>query len=279
MGRGKYYHRWRKIGEGLEAAIYRENWAAKLAYAVGLQGRLAIDRRELRLAQPLPVALRLAIISDLHAGPLTDARLFMQVAKAVEGFAPHLILLGGDYVSLHARHIVTLLPALRKMTASHGIFGVYGNHDLWLDGEHIGRQLSEAGVAMLVNENRRLPAPFDMVSVCGLDEPGVGEPDALAAFAGAEAVRLLLMHSPLGLRRLRGQRFDLALCGHTHGGQIALPGGHPVLLPPGSGERRHASGYFALAPGQTLLTSRGIGMSDLPLRLFAPSEVHLLTLR
>jgi predicted MPP superfamily phosphohydrolase len=81
------------------------------------------------------------------------------------------------------------------------------------------------------------------------------------------------MHAPSGLLDLGGERFEVALCGHTHGGQIALPGGTPLLVPHGALSRRYARGQFRLAPGQTLVVSVGVGCVVLPLRLFAPPEV------
>lgn len=277
MGRGKYYGKWRRAGEEMEAAFYQQGWAARIAYALKLQGGLHIDRRDFYL--PLPVTrgfhCKLAFISDLHAGPLTDVRLLEQAFAAIAAFAPDVILFGGDYVSLHARHMQDLVGPLGLLNPATPKFAVMGNHDLWLDDEHIARCLQDAGVQVLVNQNARLPAPFDAISICGMDEPGVGMPDAGQTFAGAGEVRLLLMHSPLGLKHVAGHDFQIAFCGHTHGGQIAAPGGMPLVLPPGSGERRYARGLFVLPDGRQLLTSRGIGMSDLPIRLFAPSEVHL----
>ena len=97
-------------------------------------------------------------------------------------------------------------------------------------------------------------------------------------FKDAATHRLVVMHSPLGMKHLYGHEFDVAFCGHTHGGQVALPNGKPIILPMGSGERRFSNGHFQLAAGGELLVSRGIGMSDIPIRLFAPSEVHLCTI-
>lgn len=275
MGRGKYYTWWRRAGEKLEALLYQENWAARLAYACKLQGKLHIDRRDFYLPVAAGFKCKLAFISDLHAGPLSDPRLLEQAFSAIAAFAPDIVLFGGDYVSLHARHMQHLHMPLRLLNPSTPKFAVMGNHDLWLDDAHIVNYLQDAGIEVLVNQNRRLPAPFAEISICGMDEPGVGMPDAEQTFAGAGNVRLLLMHSPLGLKHVEKHDFHVAFCGHTHGGQIATPGGKPLILPPGSGERRFAQGLFAL-PGQgLLLTSRGIGMSDLPVRLFASSEVHL----
>jgi predicted MPP superfamily phosphohydrolase len=88
---------------------------------------------------------------------------------------------------------------------------------------------------------------------------------------------MVLMHSPLGLRYLDATPFHVAFCGHTHGGQVAMPSGTPIVVPRGSGDRRYArAGLFSVNGGQ-LLVSRGLGMSHLPLRIFAPSEVHLCT--
>ena len=275
MGRGKYYTWWRKLGERVEAGFYQENWASRMAYGMGLQGQLHIDRRDFKLPLPKGKKLKLAFISDLHAGPLTDPRIFELAFTAIREFAPDLILFGGDFVSLHERHMLQLMPSLALLPANIPKFAVMGNHDLWLDDQYIARELGRAGIQLLVNQHNSLPAPFDCVSICGLDEPGVGSPDAAAIFAGANPVRLVLMHSPLGLEHIQAFDFHIAFCGHTHGGQIATPSGRALVLPPGSGERRYANGLFALPGGRYLLTSRGIGMSDLPLRLFARSEVHL----
>ncbi len=156
---------------------------------------------------------------------------------------------------------------------------MFGNHDLWLDDAFIQARLEAAGVHMLFNESVRLAPPYVELHVCGLDEPGVGQPDARHTFNDAGPRRLLLMHSPLGLRHMQAYPFDLAFCGHTHSGQIARPSGRAIVLPSGSGERLFANGYFELAEGGRLVTSRGIGMSDLPIRLFSPSEVHLYTIQ
>ncbi|WP_232520253.1 metallophosphoesterase [Ralstonia solanacearum] len=281
MGRGNYYTWWRKAGEAAEAFFYASGWAARGAYALGLQGRLRVDRREvhLPLRKPLAEPLRVAFASDFHAGPLTDPRLLDAVVRTIDAFAPHILLLGGDFVSLHHRHVSSLAARLGELRVPAGMFGVYGNHDLWVDDAFVRAELEAAGVRMLVNESVRLPAPFDELFLCGLDEPGVGQPDPVPTFRDAGPRRILLMHSPLGLRRVRGFPFDLAFCGHTHGGQIALPWGRPIVLPSGSGERRFANGHFMFPEGARLVTSRGIGMSDVPVRLFAPSEVHLYTVR
>lgn len=70
----------------------------------------------------------------------------------------------------------------------------------------------------------------------------------------------------------------VAFCGHTHGGQVATPSGWPIVLPHGAGARDLARGGVFERNGGQLLVSRGVGLSDVPVRLFAPSEVHLCTM-
>ncbi len=74
------------------------------------------------------------------------------------------------------------------------------------------------------------------------------------------------------LLTIRDERFDLGLCGHTHGGHIALPGGVPIIVP-GPMSRRFAPGRFDLANGRTLIVSRGVGATESPIRWNAAPDV------
>ncbi|HET7373136.1 MAG TPA: hypothetical protein VFJ20_07105, partial [Gemmatimonadaceae bacterium] len=120
-------------------------------------------------------------------------------------------------------------------------------------------------------------------AICGLEDATRGEPRADHALDAAVDTRIVLMHSPEGLHAIGDREFDLAFCGHTHGGQIALPWGTPVVVPPGHFNRRFTKGRFDLARdngsesrgARALLVSSGVGCSTIPVRLFAAPEVHL----
>jgi predicted MPP superfamily phosphohydrolase len=114
--------------------------------------------------------------------------------------------------------------------------------------------------------------------VVGLDEPWTGRPDVVRAFAAAGDARLTvaLAHAPEAYRFLRGRGARLFLCGHTHGGQVALPSQRPLLVH-GPYGRRWPAGLYAL-PDLHLFVSRGLGAVELPLRLHAPPDVALFTL-
>jgi predicted MPP superfamily phosphohydrolase len=268
----------RRWAEGIQGRLYGSGRVARAAYALGLQGRLNVDHRAFSYGEATGrPPLRVAFVSDLHAGPLTDPRLLRAAIRGIADAAPDLVLMGGDCVSLHHSEVARLTSLLSGLEPSLGIFAVVGNHDLWQDDVAISRALSEAGVRLLVNEEHRLPAPYSHVVVYGMDEPGTGNPQAPATELGSGDIRLVLMHSPHGLSYLQGATFHVAFCGHTHGGQVALPSGEPIVLPRGSGDRRQARGGLFEVRGGQLLVSRGLGMSYVPVRLFAPSEIHICT--
>ncbi len=259
---------------------YRGGWAAWLARRFFLHGTICVRRHEARIGRwKQGPSLRIVFASDFHAGPVTHPELLNEASRAIAGAKPDLLLLGGDFISPFAQYIDGLAGRLAQIDAPLGKFAVLGNHDLIADDEYIIERLATAGVRTLVNENVRLPAPYDDLYLVGLDDFTDGFPDAEAALRGADGVRIVVMHSPEGLLALRGHRFELAFCGHTHGGQVALPGGVPIMMPGGPLNRTYAHGTHQLRDFEdaTLIVSRGIGCSSLPVRLFAPPEVHICT--
>ncbi|HEX4934705.1 MAG TPA: hypothetical protein VFV33_16055, partial [Gemmatimonadaceae bacterium] len=143
----------------------------------------------------------------------------------------------------------------------------------------VAEALRQAGVRMLVNERQRLPAPHDDVTILGFDDPIRGEPKG-ELLAGMDGVRVLLMHAPDGLLAVGDEAFDVALCGHTHGGQIVVPGGAIPYLPHGELSRSYPGGSYRVGEDErgTLIVSRGVGCSTVPVRLLCQAEVHLITL-
>lgn len=282
FGRARRLSLARRCSEIALDATYSDGWAARLTHRFGLHGRLEVSETTFTLPhwrgwKPM----RVAFASDFHAGPTTHPKLLDDACHAIEAVRPEMILLGGDFVSYHGRHVDPLARRLACIEAPLGKFAVLGNHDLLADDEYLVDQLGEAGVRVLVNESVRFGEPYEGLVLCGVDDPVQGEMDAARAFRGAtpDESRLLLMHAPQGLLDMREETFDLALCGHTHGGQVAMPNGMPIRMPGPRINRRYSRGRFTLRGGAQLLVSRGIGCSQLPVRLFAEPEIHVLTLR
>jgi uncharacterized protein len=271
----------RRFWERLQGLLTPLDWPAVLAERLGASTEIRLQRESLATTQPLGTSseIRVAFASDFHAGPTTSDRVLDQAAILLAAASPDVLLLGGDFVSISPEYVRRVSDRLASIPAPAGKFAVLGNHDYWAGGRHIIHSLERADVEVLTNRNRRLSPPFHQVTVCGLDDDIAGYPDAEAAFAGATETRLLLMHSPSGLLDVGARLFTVAFAGHTHGGQIALPGGYPLYVPQGRLCRRYCAGRFDIAEQGVLLVSRGIGCSTLPVRWNAPSEVHLCSIR
>jgi predicted MPP superfamily phosphohydrolase len=285
FGRALHLPLRKKLAEVFWDTLYVGGWPSRLARPIGLQGRFGVATHHFPLPgrEPGRPPLRVAFASDFHASPATAPSLVADACRALAEARPDLLLLGGDFVSFHARHIGALARGLAAVPAPLGKLAVLGNHDLVGDDAYIVRQLAAAGVRTLVNGNARLPAPHDDVWVCGLDDYGQGTPDGDAAFAGADGVRLLLMHSPDGLAAAGERRWAVGFCGHVHGGQFLLPGGRILITHRTPYSKRYIRGGVVEVPApgggtRPLLVSRGIGQGNLPLRRGADPQVHVVTL-
>ncbi len=234
-----------------------------------------------------PSGLRILHLTDLHRSSIVPDRFLARHLARGMALEPHLVVLTGDYVTAaHSRWIDGLGDVLRALRAPLGVFAVPGNHDggAWAGG-HGGspeltpmtRELESAGIAVLVNERITLVhggVPFD---VAGLGDLWAGMFDPAATFAGAGAGRfcLTLTHNPDTLMDLVEYPADLLLCGHTHGGQVRVPGLGAPILP--VEQRRFDQGWFDLGAGRQAFVNRGLGMLR-RVRFRCRPEMALLTI-
>lgn len=248
---------------------------------LGASVDVTVEQHEVSVSSSLGASdvLRIKFASDFHAGPSTPQKAIDNALEQLARLDADVLLLGGDFVSLRAEYARELARRLAAIPAPLGRYAVLGNHDHWSDAEAVTACLEEAGITVLTNCSVQLPDPFADVSICGLDDHTSGAPDADAAFAGAGSTRILLMHAPSNLLDVGDRAFAVAMCGHTHGGQIAMPGGTPLKVAHGPLSRRYNAGRFDLDDGRVLLVSRGIGCSTVPVRLNSPPAVMMCTVR
>jgi predicted MPP superfamily phosphohydrolase len=271
---------WRNIWDRAYGALTPWDWPALLAWTLYPKGDIKVEEQTVRV--PIRLAegacLRIAFASDFHAGPATPWPLIEAAVARLAGLEPDLLLLGGDFVDIDSAQAGRLASLLATVDARYGRFAVLGNHDHWAGAPTVVKYLQQAGIEMLTNRAINLPFPFDGISVCGLDDYTAGEPDVTEAFAEARGVRVVLMHAPSGLLDIGHEAFDVAICGHTHGGQITLPSGRPLVVGHGPLSRQYNAGRYSLSGNRTLLVSRGVGCGTLPIRWNAPSAVLLCTI-
>ncbi|MBW2735933.1 MAG: metallophosphoesterase [Deltaproteobacteria bacterium] len=175
----------------------------------------------------------------------------------------------GDYLPA-MRELSQLMPFLR---CPLGVFGVLGNHDFI---EQVPL-LEHLGVTMLVNESRAIERGGDTIHLVGVDDPHFYHTDDLRRACvdlPDDAFAIGLVHSPeLAGQAARMQRLALYLCGHTHGGQLCLPGGRALYLNARC-PRRLCAGRWRVGD-LAGYTSRGTGSSGMPARFNCPPEVAL----
>jgi predicted MPP superfamily phosphohydrolase len=276
--------------ESVLRVLYAGGWPAKVWRFFPGATRVRLERHELTVGrEPGRPPLTLAFGSDFHLGPTTAKQTLDNAFALLREARPDVLLLGGDYVFLGATQSrvrelndrVATVPADLKIA-------VLGNHDFWARPARLEVALSAAGTITLVNEALRLPPPHDDVGVAGLDDPftSLDEGDfasrqaavdqALEKIADAR-VRIVLCHSPDGLSWVRGRGVHLLLCGHTHGGHVALPGYRPLYVPSPVG-KTYPYGRHEV-DGTTLFVSRGVGGSIVPFRTWAPPDVATFVVR
>jgi predicted MPP superfamily phosphohydrolase len=279
MRRARDYSLGRHIVEQLLLRAFERRWLANLHYERGWHRPLRVWTETVRvpLLSALP-PLRIAFASDFHAGLMTHPEVLAAACQTMAELQPDLLLLGGDYVSWDQRFIADLAPLIGAVPAPYGRYAVIGNHDVWADDVPIRRSLERHGCQVLVNAAARLPPPYDMIEVYGMDDPTAGQPLAPKHLPEASSCRLLLVHSPEGLGVISAEHYHVGFAGHTHGGQFVLPSGYPFALLPGSYSHRYAAGRYQLDPDRIFFVSRGVGYGDIPLRWNAPADILVCTL-
>jgi len=172
------------------------------------------------------------------------------------------------------------VPPLQGLAAPLGAYAVPGNHDRHLGKERMARFLAENGVELLVNRSVRLEKNGRHFWLIGLDDPLTANPDLTRAMATVPPgdLKILLVHAPDFAPRAAHAGIQLQLSGHSHGGQVRLPGIGALYCPP-LGRAYPLSLREVPGSGTLVYTNRGLGTTGVPFRLFCPPEVAVLTLR
>ncbi|MFN8457714.1 MAG: metallophosphoesterase [Anaerolineae bacterium] len=212
-------------------------------------------------------------LSDFHLYPHTKIELIQQAIELANSLKPDLAVFTGDYVLETAGSIFELAPVLATLNPRYGHWAILGNHDLWTDAAMVRAGLEKAGIPVLVNKGVPIQVGRERMYVAGIDDGWSGRPDLPAALANwpSDAPVILLAHEPdLADAFAPDERISLQLSGHSHGGQVRVPGlGAPIL--PYLGQK-YDRGLHRV--NQTwVYTNRGIGVINPPIRINCPPEI------
>jgi len=251
--------------------------AMSVPYSFLLSHQLTLSEGTIRLAG-LPQAfdgLRVLLISDIHAGPFVSRRCLEQTLGRLQALEPDVIVLAGDLTTSRVVEFSQNEQAFRALSAPLGVYAVLGNHDHYTgEAGRLTELIEQAGIQVLHNRSIGLKRGQATLSLAGVDDALMGTPDITEALIGTQSPVILVSHNPDLFFDAAKQGVALMLSGHTHGGQIRIPG-HGVLVRQSKyrlDEGRYRSG------ATELVVSRGLGAVGLPWRAACPPEAVLLRL-
>jgi predicted MPP superfamily phosphohydrolase len=216
--------------------------------------------------------LRIGLLTDVHHSQMVPVEDVVRAASLMMAERPDLIVLGGDYVTWGDRsYVIPCSEALAGLSAPFGVYAVVGNHD---DDRDMPAALISHGYEVLRDARTTVRVRGEQLDLVGLRFWTRRERDIARLIRGAGTTVILLAHDPRRLDEAASLRIPLVLSGHTHGGQVVLPGigalaarKFPVVA---GAARRNETAIFV---------SRGVGTVYVPYRLNCPPDVSVLTLR
>jgi hypothetical protein len=239
-----------------------------------------LRRRSLHLPA-LPAAwdgLRILQISDVHAGPYMGVERMARLRDHALGLNPDLIVFTGDQMDRRDSDAELFAAGFTGIDAPLGVWGILGNHDHFIDPARSEWALRAAGIEPLVNRGVTFERDGASLALVGVDDLGATRargPDFAVLGSFPTSFRICLCHQPQGWHQAAAAGAHLTLAGHTHGGQIALTG---RTLNPARLSTRYIAGPYRRDEA-FLYVSRGVGVGAVPVRVGAPPEIDLLTLR
>lgn len=227
---------------------------------------------------------RIAQLSDIHVGDLMDEKMFARVIKVVSEQNPDVLVITGDFVSRPEKEKLKVLNAISLISPKIPVLVVFGNHDYWYGMQDIRQTLEDNQAKILINQTYIIKRGNARLCFSGMDDAWSGKPDLESVIDNINnnsCAAILLVHEPdFADQSAKTGRFDLQLSGHTHGGQVSLPGygglGSIYL------GQKYQRGLYKIGD-MFEYTNRGIGTIGFRPYYFprfnCPPEVTLITLK
>lgn len=243
---------------------------------------LDVKRVEIHLPKLSPGfhGFTIALFSDTHLGFFYSANHLDKVVRLISAQQPDLICFAGDLVESKKsiKKLKSVIPILCKLKSPYGKYAILGNHDVLAGSGEVSRVWEKGGFQVLVNQVERIQKDGTPLFLIGLDDVRGGNPqlERIMDQASGKNACILLVHEPDFADQACQYPIDLQLSGHSHGGQVCLPWGKPILTTKLG--RKYPAGLYRV---QSLFvyTSKGIGTTKLPIRFCCRPEITLITLR
>ncbi len=236
--------------------------------------RLVVTRATVPVSGLAPAldGLRIALVTDVHHGRMVPAEDVQAAVRMTLDARPDLIVLGGDFVTWgERRYVQPVAELLSPLHAPFGVFAVLGNHD---DDRDMPSALMRRGFAVLKDARTHVTIRGEGLDIVGIRYWTRRVQEIAKLLRGSRNTAILLAHDPRRLTEAAALDVPLLLSGHTHGGQIVLPGVGPIVA-----RKFPVLWGTARQDNTAMFVSRGVGTVYVPLRINCPPEVAILTLR
>lgn len=254
-------------------------------------GNLSVETTKLTVtAKDLPEAFdkfSIAHISDLHNAEYGKNN--EKLIDILEAESPNIIAITGDLIDSNHTNLEVALSFAQQAVKIAPCYFVTGNHEAWIGSqyEELKTSLQNTGITVLQDEAIELNYGDVCIQLIGLNDPDFSERDRLLSESILEAklsqvnisdgFTILLSHRPEYFNVYQNKNIDLVLSGHAHGGQFRLPFGGGVIAPGQGLFPKYDAGAYT-ENGTTMIVSRGIGNSIIPVRINNPPEIVIIEL-
>lgn len=223
---------------------------------------------------------RIAFASDFHMKSKFKERQLRGTVKALQAVAPDVLMLGGDYQE-GCEYVGPLFDELAKATPPDGIYAVLGNNDYERCTQLIRETMQEHGIVLLEDSTTSIHRGTDSITLWGANAYAGRYPTApkrKSTPSNPEDFIILLIHTPDYVEDANISGIDLALAGHTHGGQVTLFGLYAPVTASKYG-MRYRTGLKHNRQGIPIIISNGLGTSRRNIRFCAPTDIVVVTLQ
>ncbi len=226
--------------------------------------------------------LRVAVLADLHVGsPFNGLSKLERIIRLTQNARPDIVLLAGDFVihvlGGHFVDPVEIAARLRNISPKIGMYAVLGNHDRKLGVNRLREAFTAADIPLLEDTAEKTGSGACSFWIGGVSDFLKGAHDVRAALSAVpeNSPVILFTHNPDVFPEIP-DRVSLTIAGHTHGGQVYIPGiGRPIV--PSRFGQRFALGHI-IEQNRHLFVTPGLGTSIIPVRFLVPPEISILTL-
>lgn len=223
---------------------------------------------------------RIAFATDFHYESRFTAKRLPNLVRALQSVDADVLVLGGDYRGREGGNVEELFKALQQISTPYGTYAVMGNHERGEADSLARKAMKDCGVKLLEHRVDTLWKGNQFIEICGIRNPFELKRNGVSPTLTLKPEDFVVMvtHTPDYVEDVDVSNTDLALAGHTHGGQVSL---FKRWTPAGNFSKygnRFLTGLKHNSQGIPVIISNGLGTSRKDVRLFTPSEVVLIVL-